>query len=39
MQRRLSLVWHRFAYTTGTLLERAVNETIQRNLEELPPEK
>ncbi|GAX76857.1 hypothetical protein CEUSTIGMA_g4303.t1 [Chlamydomonas eustigma] len=39
MQRRLTLVWHRFAYTTGSLIQKAVKDTIDRNLNEMPSEK
>lgn len=35
MQLKLSKVWHRFAYASGTLLQAQVNETIGRNLNEV----
>lgn len=39
MQRRLSLVWHRFAYATGSLLERGIKDQAERNFNEVPAGK
>ncbi|KXZ48538.1 hypothetical protein GPECTOR_27g709 [Gonium pectorale] len=33
MQRKLSLVWHRFAYAHGHLLQYHIHHTIKRNVE------
>ena len=39
MQRRLTQVWHRFAFVTSPLIGKAVNETIERNFREVPAER
>ncbi|KAG1678607.1 hypothetical protein FOA52_012614 [Chlamydomonas sp. UWO 241] len=36
MQKELTHVWHRFAYASGALIRREMNETFLRNMNEVP---